>query len=66
VLHVALGGLHEIRDQVVAPLELHVDLRPGFLADVLETDQAVVERDEPEDEDDEDAQQDPARREPQE
>jgi hypothetical protein len=31
VLHIALDGFHEIRNQIVAALELDVDLFPGVL-----------------------------------
>jgi len=39
---VALDGLHEVGDEVVPPLELHVDLRPGGVDLVTEPDQPVV------------------------
>src|SRR4051812_7399805 len=38
---VALDGLDQVRDEVVAPLELHVDLRPGVLHLVPQLDEAV-------------------------
>jgi len=43
VLHVALDGAHQVGDQVVAPLELHVDLRPRVPDLVPQPHQAVVE-----------------------
>ena len=41
--HVAFGGLDEIRDQVVAALELHVHLGKGVLTGVTQRDEAVVD-----------------------
>ena len=46
--HVAFHGFDEIGDQVVAALELHIDLRPGVVHVVAQPHQAVVDRDEPE------------------
>ena len=40
---VAFNGFHEVGDQVVAALELHVDLRPRFLYTVAAADEAVVD-----------------------
>ena len=45
--HVALGGLDEVRDQVVAALELHVDLGEGVLAGITQRDEPVVDADAP-------------------
>jgi hypothetical protein len=42
---VALHGLDQVRDEVVAPLQLHVDLRPRALDLVPQLDQAVVHDD---------------------
>ena len=42
---VALDRLDEVRDQVVAPLELHLDLRPRVVDPVALLDEAVVQRD---------------------
>ncbi len=42
VLEVALGGFDKIRDEVVAALQLHVDLGEGVLEAVLEGDEAIV------------------------
>ena len=39
---VPLDGLHQVRDQVVPPLELDVDLPPGLLDQVPQPHQAVV------------------------
>jgi len=59
VPHVALDRLDEVRDEVVAPLELDVDLRPGLLRPVPERDQPVVGEDEPDQYEDDDANDDP-------
>src|SRR5258706_39645 len=60
VLRVALDRLHEVGDQVVAALELHVDLGPRVLGLVPAADQAVVHPGHRQDEDD-DEQSDPER-----
>src|SRR5436309_5905065 len=39
VRHVSFGRLHEVGDQVVAPLELHVDLREGVAEPVAQGDE---------------------------
>ena len=41
--HVALGGFDQIRNQVVPPLELHLDLRERVLEAVLQRDELVVD-----------------------
>jgi hypothetical protein len=41
VLQVALGGLDEIGDEVVAALELHIDLGEGVLEAVAEADERL-------------------------
>ena len=46
VLHVGLGRFDQVRDQVVAPLQLHVDLRERVLEAVPQADQLVVDTDE--------------------
>jgi hypothetical protein len=48
VLDVALGGLDQVGNQVVAALQLHVDLREGVLEAIAHRHQAVVDRDRPE------------------
>ena len=53
--HVALGGLDEVGDQVVATLQLHVHLREGVLEAVPQPDEGVVDADQEEAEEDEDA-----------
>jgi hypothetical protein len=59
VLHVPLRRFDEVGDQVVTPLELDVDLRPGLLGDVLEAYDAVLESDEPDRDDDQNDQRYP-------
>jgi hypothetical protein len=49
VREVALGGLHQVRDQVVTALQLDVDLREGVLEALAQLHQPVVDRDAPED-----------------
>ena len=49
---IALHGIHELRHQVKALLELHVDVGEGILAVVTEFHQAVVHGDEPDNEND--------------
>src|SRR6185295_11514081 len=60
VLQVALRRLHQVGDQVVAALELHVDLRERVLVPVAQRDQPVVDADRPDCESDDDAEYDPA------
>ena len=43
VRHVTLGRFDQIRNQVVAPLQLHFDLRERVLITVLERDELVVD-----------------------
>ncbi len=57
MFHVALGGLDEIGDEVVAALELHVDLRVGVFETVAQGDEGVVDAGDPEAEDDHDDEQ---------
>ena len=45
VLEVTLGDLDEVRDQVIAALELDIDLREGVLETVAEGDKPVVDAD---------------------
>jgi hypothetical protein len=45
-LHVALDRVDEIRNQVVAPLELNVDLPPGIIHLVAHSHERVVNADE--------------------
>ena len=47
VLQVALGDLDQIRDEVVAALQLHIDLGEGILEAITEGDEAVVETGDP-------------------
>ena len=57
-VHRALDRVHQVGNQIVAPLELHVDLLPGVGHLVLERDEAVVGADDPQDDDHKDDQQD--------
>jgi len=45
VLEIAFGGLDQVRDQVVAPLQLHIDLREGVFVTVTQGDERVVAAD---------------------
>src|SRR4029077_9752335 len=60
VLQVALDRLDQVRDQVVAAPELDVDLRERVLEAVAQHDQAIVDRDRPDDDHDDDPENDPA------
>ena len=57
---IALHGLDQVRDQVVALLELHVDVGKGLADALAERDQPVIGTEGEEDEDDDDAENDPA------
>ncbi len=48
MLHVTLDGLDQVRDQVMTPCQLHVDLRKRVADTVALVDQAVVNADRPE------------------
>jgi hypothetical protein len=54
VLEIALGGLHQIGDQVVTPFELDFDLGKGVLEPVAQLDQPVVDTDRPDDDEEND------------
>ncbi len=41
--HVGLGRFHKVRDQIMAALELHVDLRERIFVHVPQLHQAVVD-----------------------
>ena len=43
---IAFDGFHKVGDQIVAALELHVDVRPSVVTLDFEADQAVVHADE--------------------
>ena len=47
MVHVGLGGFHQVGYQIVAPLQLHVDLREGVLEAVLKAHQPVVNNHQP-------------------
>ena len=51
MLHVALGNLDEVGDEVVAALELDVDLGERVLEAVAEGDEGVIDARDPEAED---------------
>jgi len=51
----ALHGLHQVRDEVVALLHLHIDVGERLADPLTHGDEAVVDRDDPHDEDDDDA-----------
>src|SRR5258705_5073985 len=59
---VALHGLQQIRDQIVALLELHVDVGKGLADALTERDQAVIGRKREKHENDDNADNDPAGR----
>ncbi len=42
MLHVGLGGFHQVGDQVIATLELNLDLGKGVLVAVFQGDEGVV------------------------
>jgi hypothetical protein len=62
VLHVSLGGFHQVGNQIVAARQLHIDLGERILIGVAAADQSVVDGNEKEDDQDNDAQNDPAHR----
>jgi hypothetical protein len=62
VLGVALDGLDQVRDQIVALLELHVDIGKGLADALAERDQAVIRPERKQHDDDDDAENDPAGR----
>ena len=53
---IGLGGFHQVRDQVMAALELHIDLGESISIEVTRTDEAVVLRhdEQPQQQDDRD------------
>ena len=59
MLGVALHGVHQVRDEVVPALELHVNVGPGFGRLVLEANEAVVASPHPEQANDDDGEDDP-------
>ena len=48
VLQIALGGFDQIRDEVIAAFELHIDLGEGVLETVPQGDEPVVDADDEE------------------
>ena len=57
VLHVALGGFDEVGNEIVAALELHVDLSVGVFETVAQGDEGIVDAGDPEADDDHDGEQ---------
>jgi hypothetical protein len=51
VLHVPLHRLHQVRNQVVPPLQLHVYLAPGIANLLAQHDEPVVNGDPPDGDD---------------
>jgi hypothetical protein len=62
VAGVALHGLDQVRDQIVALFELHVDIGEGLADPLTERDQTVIRTEREQNEDDDDAENDPAGR----
>jgi hypothetical protein len=60
--HVALDGIHEIRDQVVATLELDLDLGERLVDLQPSADKSVVDRDDEHDHEDDDDEHDDERK----
>src|SRR5207248_4015224 len=60
VLEVALGRLDQVGDQVVPPLELHIDLRESVLVAVAQLDQPVVSGHRQQSNEDQDTEDDPS------
>lgn len=52
VRSIAFDRIDEIRNQIIAALELHVDIAPGFADAVAESDETVEEHDDVEDDED--------------
>src|SRR3954468_5359603 len=56
VLHVTLHRFDQVWNEVIAPLQLHIDLRERILEPVAQLDQAVIDGDQPEDDGEDDRQ----------
>src|SRR5262249_42289139 len=54
VREISLRGFDQIRNQIVAALQLHLDLRERVDVAILQRHELVVDRDEPDDENDDD------------
>ena len=54
VAGVPLHDRDHVRDQIVAALELHVDIRPGVIAQLAQSNETVEREDRPTDDDDAD------------
>jgi hypothetical protein len=55
MFEIALGGFHQVGNEIVSPLQLHIDLGERILEPVAQRNQTVVDPDGPE-ADDEDEQ----------
>ena len=56
MFEIAFGGFDEIRDQVIATLELDINLRKRVFESVAQSDQSVVDPHDPRPQDDKDQQ----------
>ena len=54
MLKIAFGSLDQIRDEVVAPFELNINLRVGVLVAIAQCDQRVVSANDEHDHEDSD------------
>ena len=45
MLEIAFGGFDQIRDEVVAPFKLHINLRVGVLVAIAQCDERIVSAD---------------------
>ena len=59
---IAFHRLHQVRDEVVAELELHVDVGEGLADPLPHGHELVVDHDDPQHEDDNHSENDPAGR----
>ena len=51
---IALHGIHEVWDKVVAALQLHINIAPRLLGAIDERDKAIVGEDDPQREENDD------------
>jgi hypothetical protein len=49
MLHIALGGLDQVRDEIITPLQLDIDLGEGILKTIAEDNESVIDTDDPQD-----------------
>ena len=59
VSRVAANSLDQVRDQIGAPLQLHVDVGPARVDLLAQSDESVVAVDENDEQEDDDADEDP-------